>query len=171
MGWICAALFHLLRAVFFLFWDGLKALLSLFRRRQHKADYGEEICLITGAAQGLGKQLALEFAQRNAVLVLWDIQEEKLKTVADEIKEMGNEVFPYVCDCSSRETVYRVAAQVKKEVGNVSILVNNAGILNVRGVMEADDEEIEQTFKVNALAHFWVSCCLVVCAEWSVFVM
>lgn len=157
MSWICAAVFHLLRATFFVFWDSLKALLSLFRGRQSKVDYGEEICLITGAAQGLGKQLALKFAERNAVLVLWDIQEEKLEAVANEIREMGNEVHPYVCDCSSREDVYKVAAQVKEEVGNVSMLVNNAGILNVRSVMEADDEEIEQTFKVNTLAHFWVS--------------
>lgn len=122
-------------------------------------DYGDEICLITGAAQGLGKQLALEFAERNAVLVLWDIQEEKLKAVANDIKDMGNEVYHYVCDCSKREDIYRVAALVKKEVGSVSILVNNAGILNVRALLDADDEEIEETFKVNTLAHFWVSGC------------
>jgi NAD(P)-dependent dehydrogenase (short-subunit alcohol dehydrogenase family) len=156
MCWCFKALFHLLRVLLFFFWDGFKALLSPCRGKRSQADYGEEICLITGAAQGLGKQLALEFAGRNAVLVLCDIQEEKLKAAADEIKEMGAEVHSYVCDCSSREDVYRVAAQVQRDVGSVSILVNNAGILNVRPLMEAEDEEIERTFKINTLAHFWV---------------
>lgn len=157
MAWLCIAVFHLLKALFFLFWDGFKAVLSPFRRRRSQIDYGDEICLITGAAQGLGKQLALEFAERNAVLVLWDIQEEKLKAVASEIEEMGKKVYMYVCDCSRREDIYKVAARVKEEVGSVSILVNNAGILNVRTFMDADEEEIEQTFRVNTLAHFWVS--------------
>lgn len=157
MCWLCSALYHLLWSLIFLFWDSFKAVLSLCRRRGSKIDYGDEICLITGAAQGLGKQLALDFAQRNAVVVLWDIQEDKLEAVANEIKEMGATVYTYVCDCSSREDVYKVAAQVKEEVGNVSILVNNAGIVNVRTIMDADDEEIVQTFRVNTLAHFWVS--------------
>ena len=52
--------------------------------------------------------------------MLWDINEEGVHAVADEIREMGNEVFPYVCDCSKKEEVYRVAAQVKEEVGDVA---------------------------------------------------
>lgn len=155
--WICVAFVHLLKALFFFFWDSFKAVLSPCRRRGSHTDYGDEICLVTGAAQGLGKQLALEFAERNAVLVLWDIQEEKLREVATEIEEMGGKAYPYVCDCSSRENIFAVAAQVQREVGSVSILVNNAGILNVRNIMDADEEEIEQTFQVNTLAHFWVS--------------
>lgn len=154
---MCTALFLFLKAVFFLFWDGFKAALPHFKRERSQIDYGDEICLITGAAQGLGKELAFEFAERNAVLVLWDIQEEKLKAVANEIEEMGNKVYAYACDCSCREEVYKVAARVKEEVGNVSILVNNAGILSVQTLMDADDETIEQTFRVNTLAHFWVS--------------
>ena len=155
---MCRALWLIFKAVFHLIWGTLKALASPFRRKGTLVDYGDEICLITGAAQGLGKGFALEFARRNAVLVLWDIQEDKLKATADEIREeFGSKVYTYVCDCSSREDIYRVAAMVKKTVGNVSILVNNAGILRVRTVMDAEEEDIEQTFKVNTLASFWVS--------------
>lgn len=157
MCWLFTAVIYVFKAAFFFVWDGLKALFSPLRRRRprHK-DYGDEICLVTGAAQGLGKLLALEFAKRYAVLVIWDIQEEKLREVADEIKEIGSKVYPYVCDCSSREDIYKVAARVKKEVGSVSVLVNNAGILSGQTIMESGDEAIEQTFKVNTLAHFWV---------------
>ena len=121
-------------------------------------DCGDEICLVTGAAQGLGKQMAIEFARRKAVVVMWDIQEEKLKAVASEIKEeFGSKVYAYVCDLSSREEIYKVAARVKKEVGSVSVLVNNAGVMKVHTIIDAKDEDIEQTFQVNSLAHFWVS--------------
>ena len=157
MCWICVSAVYVLKGLFFFLWDGLKAVVSPFRRRRPKRDYGEEICLVTGAAQGLGRILALELAKRYAVLVIWDVQKEKLKEVADEIKEIGGTVYPYVCDCSNRNDIYEVAEKVKKEVGPVSVLVNNAGInLSVQTILESDDEDIEQTFKVNTFAHFWV---------------
>jgi len=98
----------------------------------------------------------MKFAECGATLVLWDINEEGVHAVADEIREMGNEVFPYVCDCSKKEEVYRVAAQVKEEVGDVAILVNNAGVVSGRRFVENDDASVERTFGVNTLAHFWV---------------
>lgn len=158
MCWLCVTTVYVLKGLFFLLWDGLKALASPFRRRRPQREYGEEICLVTGAAQGLGRLLALELAKRQAVLVIWDIQKEKLREVADEIKAIGSRVYPYVCDCSSKENVYETAEKVKKEVGPVSILINNAGIIaSVQTITESDDEDIEQTFKINTLAHFWVS--------------
>lgn len=46
--------------------------------------------------------------------------------------------------------------KVKKEIGDVNILVNNAGIVSGKKLLELDDSEIERTFKVNTMAHFWV---------------
>ena len=157
MLWIFAALFYVFKGVFFFFWDGFKTLGRLFWRRRPRKAYGDEICLITGAAQGLGRQLALELARRHAVVVLLDIQEGKLKEVADEVKEIGSKVYWYVCDCSNRESVCKVAARVKRTVGDVSILINNAGIVSGRTILESSEEEIEQIFRVNTLAHYWVS--------------
>ncbi len=157
MCWLCVSAIYVLKALFFFLWDGLKALASPFRRRRPQKDYGEEICLVTGAAQGLGRLLALKLAERHAVLVIWDIQKEKLREVADEIKEIGSKVYPYVCDCSSRNDIYKTAEKVKKEVGPVSVLINNAGVIrSAQTIMESDDTDIKQTFKVNTFAHLWV---------------
>lgn len=157
MLWVFAVIVYVLKGLFFFFYDGLKALVSPLRRQGVERDFGDEICLVTGAAQGLGRLLALELAKRYAVLVIWDIQEEKLKEVADEIRDLGSKVYPYVCDCSSRSDVYSVASRVKEEVGAVSVLVNNAGIMSGRAIMDSNDEVTERTFQVNALAHFWVT--------------
>ena len=76
---------------------------------------------------------------------------------ANKVQSRGGKAHTYVCDCSSREDVYRVSAQVLREVGHVDILVNNAGIMSGKKILNLKDEEIERTMKINTLAHFWVS--------------
>lgn len=158
MSELCLAVVYILKCIFFFIWDTLKACFSSCTGRRSQLDFSRDICLVTGAAQGLGRLFAKELARRHAVLVLLDIQEEKLKQVVDEIcLETGANVHAYVCDCSKREDIYRVAEKVKQEVGDVSVLINNAGILSGQTIMETADETIERTFNINTLAHFWVS--------------
>ena len=78
-----------------------------------------------------------------------------------QLTSQGHEAFAYVVDCSKREEVYQAAEKVKEEVGNVSVLVNNAGTMAGKSILEFDDEDIERTIGINLLAHFWVSqvCC------------
>lgn len=78
-----------------------------------KKDVAGEIVLITGAGSGIGRLMAIKFASLGAILVLWDINEEGNMETCRLAKEKGGEkVFPYKCDCSNREEVYRVADQV-----------------------------------------------------------
>jgi len=58
---------------------------------------------------------------------------------------------------SNRQEVLDAAALVKQEVGKVSVLVNNAGIMPCRPLFSQSHEVIEKTFNVNVLAHFWVN--------------
>ncbi len=157
-------LYYLVLTIFYLFWDSIKACLSVcFRRRSHH-DFSKDICLVTGAAQGVGRLFAKELATRRAVLVLLDIQEEKLEQVVNEIStETGADVHGYVCDLSKREDIYRVAQKVREEVGDVSVLINNAAVMTGRPLLENKDEDIERTFKINTLAHFWVNYSQVIC--------
>ena len=93
--------------------------------------------------------------------MLWDIDGEKISSVAEEIRKEGGGAHPYVVDCSKREDVYRVAGRVREEVGDVAVLVNNAGIAPEKAFVNGDlkDEEIEKTYAINALALYWVSVC------------
>ena len=77
--------------------------------------------------------------------------------MAEEVRVKGHKAHPYVVDCSKREKVYEVAGRVREEVGVVSVLVNNAGVVGGRSLLETSDESIERTFAVNTLAHYWVS--------------
>lgn len=60
-------------------------------------------------------------------------------------------------DVSNRQEVLDAAALVKQEVGSVSVLVNNAGIMPCRPLFSQSHETIEKIFNVNVLAHFWVN--------------
>ncbi|XP_068022834.1 epidermal retinol dehydrogenase 2 [Melanerpes formicivorus] len=123
---------------------------------KRKKNVSGEIVLITGAGSGIGRLLALKFASLGATLVLWDINEEGLKETGKLVKRNGaGRVHRYVCDCSKRQDIYKVADQVKKEVGDVTILINNAGIVTGKRFMDSPDSLVEKTMEVNIMAHFW----------------
>lgn len=115
-----------------------------------------EIVLITGAGSGIGRLLAVKFASLGATVVLWDINQEGLNSTVRLARESGaGRIHSYVCDCSKRQDIYRVADQVKKEVGDVSILINNAGIVIGKRFLDSPDSLVEKTMEVNIMAHFW----------------
>ncbi|KAM5313707.1 epidermal retinol dehydrogenase 2 [Glossophaga mutica] len=115
-----------------------------------------EIVLITGAGSGLGRLLALKFARLGAALVLWDVNKEGNEETCRMAQDEGaTRAYAYTCDCSQKEEVYKVADQVKKEVGDVSILINNAGIVTGRKFLNCPDELMEKSFDVNFKAHLW----------------
>lgn len=134
----------------------LESLLKLFIPKKRKSVTGE-IVLITGAGHGLGRLTAFEFAKLKCKLVLWDINKHGLEETADECKRLGSKAHAFVVDCSDREDIYSSAKKVKAEVGDVSILVNNAGVVYTSDLFATQDPQIEKTFEVNILAHFWTT--------------
>ena len=118
--------------------------------------FSSDVVLITGGAQGIGKQLAYKFGERGAKLVLWDINEAKLQSTRKELEDTGYDAFAYTVNCGNKESVLAAAAKVKEEIGDVTVLVNNAGTYSGKLILQMEDDDMENTMKVNVLAHFWV---------------
>ncbi|CAK9828709.1 Short-chain dehydrogenase/reductase family 16C member 6 [Anthophora retusa] len=115
-----------------------------------------EIVLVTGAGHGIGKELALKYASLGATVVCWDLNQQGNEETVNEIKQMGTtKAYGYKCDVSKREEVFAVAEKVRVEVGNVTILINNAGIMPCRAFLDHTPEEIKRIFDINVLAHCW----------------
>ncbi|MGV8969843.1 MAG: SDR family oxidoreductase [Microbacteriaceae bacterium] len=113
------------------------------------------IVLITGAAMGMGKLYARLAVDEGATVILWDVNEELLKKTA---AELGPKAHPFVVDLADSDDIVKVAERVKAEIGDPTIIFNNAGI--VRGKLFVDhdhDFDIDLTMKINALAPMHVT--------------
>lgn len=133
----------------------IRAVVRTVLRPRLKSVSGE-VCLITGAGGGLGRLFALEFAREGAELVLWDCNTEANELTARQVRERGCKAHTYTVDLSQRESIYQSAERVRGEVGEVGILVNNAGVVAGRRLLECPDELLERTLLVNCHALFWV---------------
>ncbi|XP_076760443.1 estradiol 17-beta-dehydrogenase 11-like [Xylocopa sonorina] len=114
-----------------------------------------EIALVTGGGGGLGRLIALRLAKLGAIVVIWDINKEGTEETVKLVEATGGTCYGYVCDICDREDVYKKAAQVRKEVGKVTILINNAGVANNTKFLETPDKLIIKTMNVNIMSHFW----------------
>jgi len=114
-----------------------------------------QVVLVTGGGSGIGRLMCLRFARLGATVVTWDINKLGNEETVDMIKKEGNRAFSYTVDMSSKDDIYRTAEKTKEEVGPVTILVNNAGIVSGTSVLDTPDSKIVKTFEVNILAHFW----------------
>eukprot|EP00126_Sphaerothecum_destruens_P002269 Sdes_comp15704_c0_seq1m4738 len=114
-----------------------------------------QVVLITGGGSGIGRLMCLEFAKKGAIVVILDIDKKAMESVAYEVRAIGAKCHIFDCDLSNRDLVYKIADQIKNQVGNVDILINNAGIVTGKKFMECPDALIEKTFQVNLLSHFW----------------
>lgn len=136
-------------------------------------DVSNETVLITGGASGLGRLLALRMAKLGATVVIWDLNTTGLEETTKMVEEMRSKkdkvgkCYHYQVDISDRFKVYVAAERVKREVGDVTMLINNAGVVTGKRFLECTDEKIIKTFEVNALAHFWVS--LIQTKHFSIF--
>jgi all-trans-retinol dehydrogenase (NAD+) len=110
--------------------------------------------LVTGAASGLGRRMALGIARRKGTLSLWDVNGEGLEAVREEVRALEASAAAFVVDVSDREAVYDAARRIERPV---DVLVNNAGVVNGRTLLELADESIERSFSVNALSLFWTT--------------
>jgi len=91
-------------------------------------DFRNKVAVVTGAASGLGKAMALDFARRGMKLALADIEADALATVEKEIGVLGVETLVHTTDVSQPSSVLDLAEAVFDRFGGVHILCNNAGV-------------------------------------------
>ncbi|KAK9505941.1 hypothetical protein O3M35_009896 [Rhynocoris fuscipes] len=116
-----------------------------------------EIVLITGAGHGIGQELAIQYGELGAIVVCVDINEKGNEETVQLLKQKGcNRVYAYKCDITSRDQVISTIDRIVKDVGPVTILVNNAGIMPAHRFLDHKPEEIQKIFEVNILSHFWL---------------
>lgn len=109
--------------------------------------------LVTGGGNGLGRRLAIGAARRGATPVVWDLVAERAHGVRDEIRAHGLTAEAQVVDVTDRAAV----AAAADATGDVAVVVNNAGVVSGRPLLETPDATIERTMAVNVLSLYWVT--------------
>ena len=95
--------------------------------------------IITGAAQGIGRAVALEFAERGANMLLADIQSAKVESVAAEIRASGSKATATAVDVTDSDSVASMVELAISEFEQVDILVNDAGGSGTEGVLRIEE--------------------------------
>ncbi|MHC4402824.1 MAG: SDR family oxidoreductase [Planctomycetota bacterium] len=114
--------------------------------------------LITGGAGGIGRLTALKLAKRGGNVIVWDVDADGLARVVDELaSQAARPGHGYVCNVADRRCVYDAAAKVRREVGPVDILINNAGVVSGKPFLDCTDDEIARTVGVNTMGLFWTT--------------
>lgn len=112
-------------------------------------DWNKEIVLITGGAGGIGGKVVGLLAEKGIKVVVMDVIPMTFETPSN--------VHYYKCDITSPATIAAVASQIRAEVGNPTVLINNAGVARGKDILSATEKDVRFTFDVNTLAHYWMA--------------
>ncbi|XP_073822265.1 firelighter [Musca autumnalis] len=119
-------------------------------------DVSGEIVLITGSGHGIGRELTLQYVSQYSTVICVDINEKNNEETMKKAKALNRGVVhSYICDVTDRDAILQLADKIKREVGPVSVLVNNAGIMPTKPLEKQSVENIRRTFEINVFAHFW----------------
>ena len=119
--------------------------------------FKDQVAVITGAARGIGKVIALAFVGEGAKVALADIDGKHLEMLREEIEKKGGHALPVSGDISKGSDVEEMMARVLKTFGRIDVLVNNAGIIR-RGTIETvTEEDWDSVIAINLKGTF--NCC------------
>src|SRR5258708_12536118 len=109
------------------------------------------IGVVTGSGSGIGRAIALGYAREGARVVLLDMNQRSATEAAQEIRSAGGKAESFALDVTQREHCVAVARQIADTVGQVSILVNNAGIARRNGMLGATEAVIKDWEDIIAI--------------------
>jgi NAD(P)-dependent dehydrogenase (short-subunit alcohol dehydrogenase family) len=116
------------------------------------------VVIITGGARGIGKGIALKFADEGCSIIIADVLVEEARKTLEEISEKGREAIFVQCDVSNSRQVQDVVDQTISRFGKIDILVNNAGISGaIKSIVDVSEEEWDRLLAINLKGVFL--CC------------
>ncbi|MGL5317956.1 MAG: 3-oxoacyl-[acyl-carrier-protein] reductase [Bacteroidales bacterium] len=114
-----------------------------------------KVAIVTGAARGIGKAIAMRFAQEGADIAFTDLNiDENAKATEAEIAALGVKVKGFASNAANYDDTHKVVEEIHKEFGRIDILVNNAGITRDGLMMRMDESQWDMVINVNLKSAF-----------------
>ena len=114
-----------------------------------------KVALVTGAAQGMGRAIALRLASEGASIVATDINGRLVERTSIDIRELGHEAIAVEADIGNIDDINRVVEAAMGAFGRIDILVSNAGITRYADIMDLTVEDWDRIHRVNARGVFF----------------
>ena len=114
----------------------------------------DKICLVTGASRGIGKALVERLLASGAIVCATARNIEGLNQLKSDFLQYTEKLHIFPADLSSHSDVHRLCESVNKNIGNVDVLVNNAGVLYLKSLASSSEELLRVSFEVNVFAPF-----------------
>lgn len=111
--------------------------------------------LVTGAGQGIGRAIALRLANDGHDIALADLNEDKITSVAEEVRRTGSKATTFVADVSDRDQVFAAVEHTHEALGGFDVIVNNAGIAQVAPLDDVRPEDVAKIWAVNVDGVLW----------------
>lgn len=108
-----------------------------------------KVCIITGAASGIGRAASLIFAKEGAIVCACDLTKEQLDKLVEDAVNLPGKIDPYILNVTKREEVFKVVEQIVAKYGRIDVLVNNAGITRDALLVKMTEEEWDAVINVN----------------------
>lgn len=123
--------------------------------------YKNKVAVVTGAASGIGRSIALRLAAEGARVSLWDVDATGLEAVAGECRNLGVAVDAQVVDVGQLDAVRAATDSAIGKLGAApNVLVNCAGIGRIASILDGSPEEFDETMRVNVRGSY--NCCYVI---------
>ena len=113
------------------------------------------IALVTGAGRGIGAAIALRYAREGATVVVADLNETNAEAVAEQVRALGVAADAFAVDVREPAQTAAMAKHVVERFGRLDVLVNNAGVIRVRSLLDTTPEEWDFIQSVNARGLFF----------------
>ncbi|SLM40391.1 acetoin dehydrogenase (diacetyl reductase) [Lasallia pustulata] len=119
-------------------------------------DYGKRTVIVTGSSRGIGKAIAIRLAEDGFDVCINDVQANRAgidETVA-QIQKMGRNSIGHVADVSSLQQVEQLVEKSVQELGPLNVMIANAGIAQVKALLDLTEEDVRHMFEVNVFGVF-----------------
>ena len=109
----------------------------------------DKVVVVTGAGSGMGRELAVKLGQQGAKLAISDVNPDGLATTEKLVAETGAPVHAQILNVAEREAVLDYADTVMANYGKVNVVFNNAGIAQIKPLVDVTSEELDKIFSIN----------------------
>lgn len=120
-------------------------------------DVSNEVILVTGASQGLGRQFARVLAERGAAVVLAARQTDKLKALEQEIKDKGGRAVAVQMDVTDLASMSAALDQAEAALGPITVLINNAGVATEKLAVDTSEADWDKVIGANLKGAYFLA--------------